>query len=621
MRLRILATTDLHMHVLPYDYFIDAPSDTRGLAKTASLIGQARAETPNCLLVDNGDVLTGTPMGDIALAPNAPTPHPMIQVMNKLGYDAATLGNHDFDHGLTTLESILSQADFPVVLANIDAPTPSVPGIQVFLPPFALLDRKLSDESGQVHQLRIGVFGLLPPHSIRPRRELPAPPTTRDMVDTARAMVPHLRAQGADIVLALAHTGLSGATHQRMMENALLPLSRVPGLDAIIGGHAHQVFPGKDAPEGADIDPGKGHVNGVPVAIPGFWGSHLGVIDLTLEPATGSAQRWRVASSQAQLRAIFDRDQTGALRSRAPASPMIAGLVAEAHNRTLAHVRTPVGTSAQHLHSYFSLLAPCAAVQMVQQVQRDFATRALRGTEYEGLPILSSASALKCGGIGGPDHYTDIPPGELTLRAVADLYLFPNDLVALQVDGAFLRAWLERSASVFNQLLPDRPDQRLTEPTTPCYLYETVLGLDYVLDLSQPARFAPQGAPINGMGAQSRLVSIRHQGRPLNDSDPFILVTNGFRTSGGGHFPGTQSAKQVLNTGDCIRDILRDHIRNGDIPTHAPIPHWRLQAAPGTSATFDCSPRALAHLAALRDLTLSPLARGTDGFQRFRIRF
>ena len=305
-RLRILATTDLHMHILPYDYFTDAPSHTRGLARTASLIHAARAEDGSdaCLLVDNGDFLTGTPMDDqIAQRMEAPgtdlaEPHPMIAVMNRLGYDAATLGNHDFDHGFARLERVLEHAEFPFVLANVDRP-PTGKAASPFLPPHTILTREVPDQTGTLRPLRIGVTGLLPPQSIRPRRTLKTLPRTEDMVEAARQVVPALRAQGADLVLVLAHTGIGEATNHPGLENALIPLSHVPGIDAIIGGHAHQVFPGPfAAPHAPDVSPATGHINGVPVAVPGFWGSHLGVMDLDLRFENGT---WSVTSDRVEF--------------------------------------------------------------------------------------------------------------------------------------------------------------------------------------------------------------------------------------------------------------------------------------------------------------------------------
>ena len=615
------------MHILPYDYFTDTVSQTRGLARTASLIHAARAEVgdENCLLVDNGDFLTGTPMDDeFAQRMEAPgtdptTPHPMISVMNRLKYDAATLGNHDFDQGFTRLEQILDQARFPFVLANVDRPGADT----AFLPPHTILTRTLPDQTGTLRSLRVGITGLLPPQSIRPRRTLKILPCTEDMVAAAQRVVPTLRAQGADIVLLLAHTGIGEADHHPGLENALIPLSRVPGIDAIIGGHAHQIFPGGiSASHIPELSPESGHINNVPVAVPGFWGSHLGVIDLDL---THDGERWSVASDKVALRAVFDRDSDGKAHAAAPEDVGISDRLAADHQRTLAYVRTPVGHSDRRLHSYFSLIAPNAAVQLVQRAQRDFAARVLTGTPYAELPILSSASALKCGGIGGPDHYTDVPAGELTLRAISDLYLYPNDLVALKVTGAMMRDWLERAASVFNRLDLTRRDEPVIAPSTPCYLYETVLGLDYRIDLTQPALYTPRGARIRQAPGPRRVQDLHHDGEPLHDKAEFLLVTNGFRASGGGRYPIPPEAEQVLGAGDCIRDILRDHVRETPVADHTPELHWQLVAPPGTTATLDGSPRALSLVDEVAAMGtgphLSPRASLPSGFQQFRLTF
>ena len=656
-QLRILATTDLHMHLLPYDYLSDRPSDTRGLARTASLIAQARAEVETCLLVDNGDFLTGTPMDDEftqrAQEGTSDALHPMIEAMNGLGYDAGTLGNHDFDHGITRLEKVLSGAAFPIVLTNVRPPaapndevSDTAPPDQImpWLAPHVLLDRTVTCQDGRTRPLRVGIFGVLPPHSIRPRRSLRSTPHTEDIVDTARRIVPELRAKGADIILALAHTGIGEALHSPEMENALLPLSRVTGIDAIIGGHAHQVFPGDKRPSPSrELSLDSGHVNGVPTVVPGFWGSHLGIIDLDLsavEETAGqetdkgrSRRRWRVCTSRGHLRAIYQRDGNGQAFATVPDDPRIAARLTEDHQRTLTYVRTPVGSNHTRLHSYFSLVTPNAAVQLVQRVQRDYARDRLKGTALEGMPILSSASALKCGGIGGPDHYTDIPAGEVTLRMIADMYLYPNDLVALKINGAMLRSWLERSASVFNRLSAEVADRPLVAQTTPCYLFETVLGVTYRIDLEQPALFTPRGAPqavpSGTTKGRGRIRGLCHDGREVLDGDDFILVTNGFRATGGGHYPGAARAERVLGSGDCIRDILCDHFRAGHHTQAAPEDHWRLQAPAGTTATFDCSPRAVSLIAQQAPRgeadelgpVLAPLAALPSGFHRFRLTF
>src|SRR6478735_4536242 len=159
--LRLLATTDLHVHVLPYDYYRDRPDDTVGLARTASLIRAAREEARNSLLFDNGDLIQGNPMGDWVAQTNgvkAGEVHPIFLAMNELDYACATVGNHEFNYGLTYLGFALSGAKFPFVCANL-VKSDGAP----LLKPWIVLDREIEDDSGAKHRLKVGVIGFVPP--------------------------------------------------------------------------------------------------------------------------------------------------------------------------------------------------------------------------------------------------------------------------------------------------------------------------------------------------------------------------------------------------------------------------------------------------------------------------
>lgn len=285
MRLRILATTDLHMNILPYDYHADRSVSGWGLSRTAQLIDAARGEAANVILVDNGDCLYGSALGERLPDVGSDPVHPMIRAMNHLNYDAMNLGNHDFDQGRDAVLRSIRGADFPVLTANADLPKDA--GIA----PYVLLRRQVEDDLGGVQVLTIGVIGFLPPNSLHQ-----AQIDTRDILDTARRYVPQMKAEGADVIIALAHSGLGDTAHSADMENVLHPLSTIPGIDALVGGHTHQVFPA----EGAEDD---GFLNGIPTVMPGFWGSHLGVIDLSVTRLDG---QWSVCSGAASLRAVSD---------------------------------------------------------------------------------------------------------------------------------------------------------------------------------------------------------------------------------------------------------------------------------------------------------------------------
>ncbi|MDA5092574.1 bifunctional 2',3'-cyclic-nucleotide 2'-phosphodiesterase/3'-nucleotidase [Aliiroseovarius sp. KMU-50] len=598
MQLRLMATTDLHMHLLPYDYLTDRPNSRLGLAQTAKLIQQARTEKRNTLLFDAGDFLHGTAMGDLVVerASNASTDadvHPMIAAMNHLRYDVATLGNHDFDRGVDVLLSAIEQAEFPIISANTVLNRGGRPSYDsTFVPPYTILNRVFPDSEGEQKLVRIGVIGFLPPNSIH--SDLDDAPTlsTRDILEAARDFIPRLRAKGVDLVVALAHSGIGEVEPQEGMENAIIPLCALPGVDVVIGGHAHQHFPRPasdletahhwlDHPE-VEEDPGL--IHGKPVVVPGFWGSHLGVIDLDLE---GTADGWRVVSKSANLREVAERgsEQIG---------PEFSTLLGQLHESTLTHVRTRIGYAHQDLNSYFSLVGADPSTRLVQQAMADFTCQLIEAGAAPDLPVLASSAAFKCGGLGGPGYYTSIDAGELTLRSVADLYIFPNELALVRANGAYLHNWLERSASVFSQVVPGQRFQTLKAPGTPGYLLESVLGLTYQIDLSQPARFSPSGQ-LNDPNSL-RVRDLCYQGKPVAESDEFLLATSDFRIRGGGGFPIIDPSRIVPVKPISIRDLLRHFVEDTGRIAPGYDRQWSFAPVAGASVQFPSAPEARRYL-------------------------
>lgn len=206
--LRIMETTDLHVHVFPYDYYADKAVNTVGLARTASLIAAMRAESTNSVLLDNGDFLQGNPMGDyIAYARGmaAGDAHPVITAMNTLGFDGSALGNHEFNYGLDFLMNSVAGAAFPILCANVALTMGGDPTQDTtLLPPFVILDRTITDGAGETHPIRIGLIGFVPPQIMNwDRQHLQGSVQARDIIATAQAYVPAMQEQGADIFIAL----------------------------------------------------------------------------------------------------------------------------------------------------------------------------------------------------------------------------------------------------------------------------------------------------------------------------------------------------------------------------------------------------------------------------------
>jgi 2',3'-cyclic-nucleotide 2'-phosphodiesterase / 3'-nucleotidase len=426
--LRIMETTDLHVHVFPYDYYADRENHTMGVARTATIMDEIRAEATNSLLLDNGDFLQGNPMGDYYAYERGMQDgdvHPIMKAMNVLEFDASTLGNHEFNYGLDFMFKVLDGADFPIVCANVArgnlAENPR--DDDLILPPYVILDRTVTDGAGEEHPIRIGLIGFVPPQIMTwDSRHLEGNVSARDMVKAAEAWVPQLREEGADIVIALSHSGVGPASYQENLENASLQLALIDGIDVMLTGHSHLAFPGPqfEGVEGVDI--AAGTIGGKPGVMGGFWGSHLGLVDLMLER---DGNEWRVVGSTSEARPISERVD-GQTRPLVESKAEVEEAVREDHEATIAYVGQPVGETSAALHSYFALVADDPSVQIVSNAQTWYIEDMLAGTEHASVPVLSAAAPFKAGGRGGPDYYTEVPPGAVAIRNVADLYLYPN---------------------------------------------------------------------------------------------------------------------------------------------------------------------------------------------------
>lgn len=558
--LRILETTDVHAHLVPYDYHRQVEAPGYGLARTATLIDRARTEAANSVLFDNGDFLQGSVLGDIAVGPDSDWtgPHPMIQAMNRLGYDAAALGNHEFNQGLDWLSRALDDAQFPVLCANALL---AGQGDATLRPATALLTRTLRDSQGNEHTLRLGLLGLLPPQIASwDHVHLRDRVVTRGIVETAMAQVPRLRDAGADIVIALAHTGIGSAPARPEdadpgQENAALALATVPGIDAVLAGHSHQVFPNAAAAPAAQVDHDAGTLAGVPAVMAGYRGSHLGVLDLCLVQTDNAG--WSVHTSHSRARPVRTSDGT----AQVPADAALLEVARPAHLATLDLVTRPLARTARPLHSYLAQLRPCNTLGPVLAAKAAALSAALAGTPDADLPVLAATTCFKSGGHGGPGNYIDIPAGALTLGHMAELYPFPNTLVGLRMTGADLADWLERAASCFHQVLPGMgaTPQPLWNAAFAIHAFDTVSDLSYRIDLGQPPRYDADGRLLNPQARRIR--DLRHRGAPIAPEALFCMATNNFRAFGGGPYPPVTPGQIVHQSQTSVRDLLAAHMR------------------------------------------------------------
>ncbi|WP_368039930.1 bifunctional 2',3'-cyclic-nucleotide 2'-phosphodiesterase/3'-nucleotidase [Ruegeria atlantica] len=598
MRVRILATTDLHMNLRSFDYYSDTPDPTIGLTRTASLIRQARtevqAEGSIVLLFDNGDSLQGTPVGDLA-AEQVEKPHALMQAFAALGYDAIGLGNHDFGLGLNALNRILSQAPCPVVCSNVHQS-----GAASIWQDEAVLTRQIEAE-GLPTSLKIGVFSVVPPQTRNwESHRLNHDVRVDDILVCARKKVSELRSNGCDVIVALAHSGLGSADATPDLENAIIPLAGIDDIDAIIAGHTHLTLPGKSHVGLEHVDATGGLVHGTPVVMPGFAGSHLGVIDLAL---TGTEEKgWSITAHCAELRPVSGADP-------APEDPSLVALFSDVHTATRKRVENPIGHTDQHLHSYFSFCARDRGLAIVAAAQASALRQNLKGTAYDAIPLLSAASPSKFGGRAGPRFFTDIPAGVMRMRHVADLNIFPNELRAVVVSGDHISDWLEMSAGVFNQLKSGTQTE-LVNPDRAGHNFDVLFGLTYVIDLSEPPRFDAVGQLANP-GAR-RISDIRFDDRPVTAEQRFVVALNNYRASGGGHFPFIRDAEPINVPTLSIQNVLKDYLADAlstESLGQGPCP-FRFAPMPGSLGLLKTGPKAQCHLADIAEF--NPKLTGTD---------
>jgi 2',3'-cyclic-nucleotide 2'-phosphodiesterase/3'-nucleotidase len=610
VKLRIMETTDLHMHAMNYDYYRNEEVDGFGLARTATLIRDARAQARNSLLFDNGDLLQGNPMGDYMARSRGLSfgeVHPMYKAMNLLGYDAANIGNHEFNYGLDFLLKSISGANFPYVLSNVYAvdgdDDPS--NDKHYIRPYTILSRRVMDEDGAWHDLKVGVIGFTPPQIMSwDKGHLDGKLTVRGIVETAEKFVPMMREEGADIVIAIPHSGIAESHPEGLKENATAELAKVEGIDAILFGHAHTVFPSKAYAEFPGVDLEKGTLHGVPSVMPGFWGSHLGIIDLTL---SSDGEGWSVSDSAVENRSIFRRE--GRKRIAIVGSQQdIIDAVKDEHEGTIAWVGQPVGTITSPINSFFALVQDDPSIQIVNNAQTWYGKQVIAGTEY-GAPF-------KAGGRGGPEYFTDLPAGEIAIRNVADLYIYPNTVRLVKLNGAQVKEWLERSATQFNTIDPSSSEaQQLISESHPSYNFDVIDGVSYSIDVTQPSKYGNKGELLNADA--SRIVGLTFNGDVIDPAQDFVVVTNNYRASGGGNFPGLDGSSIIVEAPQTNRQVLVDYIlASGTLDPQADS-NWGFAPIEGeVEVVFDTAPTAVDADNAAQFEYVETLE---SGFARYRI--
>ena len=568
--MQILSTTDLHTNLVNYDYYQDKPSQTVGLSKTAVLIKKARETNPNTILVDSGDTIQGTPFGTYKalIDPVAQgETHPMYKAFEMLGYDAETLGNHEFNYGLEFLNRMVKTAKINIINANVrDAKTGDY-----YYNPYKIVNKTFTDTDGKQVTLKIGITGVLPTQIlVWDKANLEGKVTVDDPMEAVKTIVPQMKAAGADYILVAAHSGIGDNEYTKNEENEGYQIAGIEGVDAVATGHSHADFPNGDGTsfyaKYPGVDDVNGLINGKPVVTNG---------------------KWKVVNSKAKLEKIDTKSDV--------ADKDLIDMAAHDHNGTINYVRKEVGETTAPITSYFAQVQDDPSIQIVNNAQLWYAKKQVAGTADENLPLLSAAAPFKAGTRGDATYYTDIPAGPLAIKNVADLYLYDNVTALLKVTGAQIKEWLEMSAGQFNQIDPNSKEpQQLINSSYRSYNYDVIDGLTYKFDLTQPNKYDREGKLVNPDA--SRVRDLAYQGKPIDLNQTFLVVTNNYRATG--NFPGVKDAaeKRLLNLEN--RQAIIDYIVSEKTINPSADGNWSfVPNITNADIRFASSDNARAHLA------------------------
>ncbi|MBC3920109.1 bifunctional 2',3'-cyclic-nucleotide 2'-phosphodiesterase/3'-nucleotidase [Undibacterium sp. CY18W] len=591
LKVALLETTDIHQNILSYDYYGLKADTSLGLERTATLINGARAENPNNVLLDDGDVIQGTLLGDyqaLAAPVTCSGTLAVYKVMNALKYDGASMGNHEFNYGLNFLSQItntdfglpdVSKAgtcgspSFPLVLSNVVGAVNQKP----IFNPYSIVGKQFTatkpDGSSMSVKLNVGIIGFAPPQIMDwDQKYLAGKVMVNGLQESANKYIPEMRSKGADLVVALSHGGLDASPYSPKMENGSLYLTST-GIDALMLGHSHLIFPkGKEvgapaidaslaALPTAQVDSVKGLVNGVPAVMAQSWGRRLGIIQLVLKYQGG---KWVVQKDLTNVEARGFKYKDGTNIVDADAS--IAPLVDTEHKATINYATQPLGTTTDfQMSAYFSLVGDVTAIQIVNQAQIDYVKNFIANStdatiaSYKSIPVISCSAPFKAGR-NGPTDFTDVAPNAtpaapfgLQVRNPGDLYLYGNNnLQAVKIKGLDLKNWLETAAKQFAQIDPALTAEQDLVPS-----YSTIFNYDVFYADNNALKYQIDVTQAGG----KRIVNLTYAGKVVADTDDFIVATNDYRAGGGGNFPGIDGSKTIIKSPDANQAVVSDFLK------------------------------------------------------------
>ncbi|WP_036821644.1 5'-nucleotidase C-terminal domain-containing protein, partial [Photobacterium sanctipauli] len=483
-------------------------SQKYGLVGLVAEIEHYRNEVKNSFLADTGDLLVGNPLGDYLARVNPESyarQSPIICAMNALEFDVAVPGNHDFDYGLDYLQLSYSSGNFPYFASNVYREDGKAP----YFEPYLIVPREVVSEQGTKHTLNIGYIGLVPPQTMQLNRQhLEGKVTIADQLADAKKWAAEAKKAGADIVVALAHSGLNDDEYTDGMEDMVWHLAGVDNVDAILFGHSHNTYPHQRYADLKDVDIEKGLIQGTPAAQPGKWGDHIGVVDVTLTQQDG---QWQMSDGRAFVVSANEIEETD--EQKAP----LEACINKQHNEVIEAFGKTVGQVNQGLSNDFNLLGNDTVYQVVSESQKHYLAPYIKPTD-KVLSATAPAIHRK-----DPAYFLDIDKGDVNKRDIASL-VYSSTLAALEITGAEVKEWLEMSAAMYAE--PTAAGNEIVKPDSLTFLYYTIDGIDYDINLTKPSTYNQFGNKI--ADGEGRIENITYQGQPVKADDTFVIIASSY---------------------------------------------------------------------------------------------
>lgn len=530
--IRFVNTTDIHGQLTSMDYSKGTDAKNCGVARAFRLMLNLKSELPsaNVFTFDIGDVLYDYTT-EYIYAEDQYEIQPIYKALASMGYDAITLGNHDFDYGYDYMLRQLDETglrDITVVSNVTDSKTGEFPFEENML-----ITRKMETNSGKQVEVTVGIIGETIPNLSSKTHSYTGILKTEDMVANTRAQAKKLKEQGADIIVVLAHTGMGPENPEENFKNVAYAITKIDEVDVVVCGHEHNEYPTSDTTSPYFNLPGVDKktflVNGKNVVMAADRGEAVGVVDLTL---TVSGEDVTIADRSTRLEYVTKNVEE---------DDGLASLYGEWKDEFLTYTSEVIGTIDEDdsIDNFFGLIGDSQAIQLLNDAKRSYAINYIHtnATDYIGTPVIA-ASTYASYGVNSYQDYINLT-NKITESDLASIQPYNNYLYLYEITGKQLKEWLEWSASAYETIgsTYDWSDDFLRTTSEKAgarpllseewindwssfYIFD---GISYEIDPSVGPRYNTSGTKI---ADTKRISKVTYNGVAVKDSDIFVIATN-----------------------------------------------------------------------------------------------